>query len=76
MQSVNAHWSTESVSPCVKEIAPPLSEEVRDVKVQEMNVADEDISLSGSLSRSSQEVIVPFILIQFVYIWSSLDREL
>ena len=74
LQFEKKHLSTESVSPLIKDIAPPLSEEVRDVKVQEVNVADEDISLSGSLSGSSQDVIVPLLLMQFLYVGSTLVR--
>ena len=70
------HWSTESVSPSVKEIAPPLSEEVRDAKVQAMNVAEEESTLPGSVSGPSQDVIVPLLLMHLLYVGSSLVKGL
>ena len=55
---------TERVSLSVKEIAAPLSEELRDAKVQQPNEEDEDIIPLGSWSGSSQDVIVLLILMQ------------
>ena len=60
----------------MKEIAPPLSEEVRDVKVQEMNLAEEEITLPESMSGPSQDVIVLLLLMQFLYVGSTFEMGL
>ena len=61
--------------PEVKHIAPPFNSEDREIKVQDTNIADEEITLPGRISGSSQDVIVLLILIQYLYIGSSFVRE-
>ena len=44
------------------------------MKIQKVNVADEEITCSGRVSGSSQDVIVPLSLIQFLYVRSAFER--
>ena len=60
--------------PEVKHIAPPFNSEDREIKVQDSNIADEEITLPGRISGSSQDVIVPLLLMQFLYVGSTLVR--